>query len=108
MIKTQALKRGLSLKTNMTKTSEKIDEMLKELTKIKIEKGEPSSVNVLHKTEEITINTCSSNSEIYFDQEINELEKSFVKLQRFTNKKTNSNKIYKKLVPQTYTSRYAI
>ena len=49
LIKTKELKPGLSLKTNKTKTNEKIDQMLKELTKIKTEKGEPSSINVLHK-----------------------------------------------------------
>ena len=63
--------------------------MLKELKKIKTEKGELSSINVLHKNEEVTINTCSSNSETSFDQEINELEKAFGKLQRLTNKKQN-------------------
>ena len=34
LVKTQELKPGLSLKTSKTKTSEKIDQMLKELTKI--------------------------------------------------------------------------
>ena len=62
--------------------------MLKELKTIKTEKGEPSSVNVLHKNEETT-NTCSSNSEATSDEEINKLEKSFGKLQRITNKKPN-------------------
>ena len=38
LIKTQELKPGLSLKTSKTKTSEKIDQMLKELTKIKRKK----------------------------------------------------------------------
>jgi hypothetical protein len=99
LIKTQELKPGLSLKTNKTKTNEKINQMLKELTKIKTEKGEPSSVNVLHKNEEVTITTCSSNSETSSDQEINELEKSFGKLQRITNKKTVPNQFHKKLVP---------
>ncbi len=63
--------------------------MLKELKKIKIEKGELSFVNVIHINEEVTINTCSSNSKTSFDQEINELEKAFGKLQRLTNKKQN-------------------
>jgi hypothetical protein len=89
IIKTQELKPSLSLKTNKTKTSEKIDQMLKELKKIKIEKGELSFVNVIHINEEVTINTCSSNSKTSFDQEINELEKAFGKLQRLTNKKQN-------------------
>ena len=55
LIKTQELKPGLSLKTTKTKTNEKIDQMLKELTKIKTKKGEPSTVNFLHKNEEVTI-----------------------------------------------------
>ena len=59
--------------------------MLKELTKIKTEKGELSSVHVLHKKEE-TDNTCSSNLETTSDEEIDKLEKSFDKLQRITNK----------------------
>ena len=53
--------------------------MLKELTKIKTKKGEPSSVNVLHKNEE-TANTCSLTSETTSYEEINKLEKSFGKL----------------------------
>ena len=87
LIKTQELKPGLSLKTSKTKTSEKINQMLKELTKIKTEKGEPSSINVLHKNEKVIIKTCSSNSETSSDEEINKLEKSFDNLQRITNKK---------------------
>ena len=38
LIKTQELKPSLSLKTTKTKTNEKIDQMLKELTKIKTKK----------------------------------------------------------------------
>ena len=87
MIKTQELKPGLSLKTSKTKTSEKIDKMLKKLTKIKIEKGETSTVNVLHKNDKLTVETYSSNSETTSDEEIDKLEKAFGKLQRITNKK---------------------
>ena len=100
LIKTQELKPGLSLKTNKTKTNEKIDQMLKELTKIKIEKGEPSSVNVLHKNEELTVNICSSNSKTTSDKEINKLEKSFGKLQRITNKKSNPTSFTKNWYPR--------
>ena len=69
--------------------------MLKELTKIKTEKGEPSSINVLHKNEKVIIKTCSSNSETSSDEEINKLEKSFDNLQRITNKKTNPTSVIK-------------
>jgi hypothetical protein len=50
--------------------------MLKELTKIK---GKPLSVNVLHKNNEVTVKTCSSNSETTSDEEIDKLEKAFGK-----------------------------
>ena len=50
--------------------------MLKELTKIK---GKPLSVNVLHKNNEVTVETCSSNSETTSDEEIDKLEKAFGK-----------------------------
>ena len=89
LIKTQELKLGLSLKTSKTKTSEKVDQMLKELTKIKTEKGASSTVNVLYKNDEITVKTCSSSSETTSDEEIHKLEKAFGKLQRLTNKKQN-------------------
>jgi hypothetical protein len=89
LIKTQELKPGLSLKTNKTKTSEKIDQMLKEIKNIKTKKGEPSSINALHNNEEVTVNTCFSNSKTTSDEEINKLKKSFGKLQKITNKKPN-------------------
>ena len=54
--------------------------MLKELTRVKIEKGESSIVNVLHKNDDVTIETCSSSSETTFDEEIDKLEKAFGKL----------------------------
>ena len=95
LIKTQELKPGLSLKTNKTKTNEKINQMLKELKIIKTEKGEPSSVNVFHKNEEVTIKTCSSNSKTTSNEEINKLEESFGKLQRITNKKPNQTSFTK-------------
>ena len=101
LIKTQELKPSLSLKTNKTKTNEKIDQMLKELTKIKTKKGEPSLVNVLHKNEEVIVNTCSSsNSETTSVEEINKLEKSFGKLQRITNKKSNPTSFTKNWYPR--------
>ena len=101
LIKTKELKPGLSLKTNKTKTNEKIDQMLKELTKIKTEKGEPLSINVLHKNEEVTVNTCSSsNSETTSDEEINKFEKSFGRLQRITNKKPNPTSFTKNWYPR--------
>jgi hypothetical protein len=53
LIKTQELKTGLSLKTSQTKTREKIDQMLKELNKVK---GEPSTINVINKNGEVYIN----------------------------------------------------
>jgi hypothetical protein len=100
LIKTQELKPGLSLKTSKTKTSEKIDQMLKELTKIKTEKGESSTVNVLHKNDEVTVETCSSNSETTSDEEIDKLEKAFGKLQRITNKKPNPTSFTKNWYPR--------
>ena len=72
LIKTQDLKPDLSLKTNQTKTREKIDQMLKELNKVK---GEPSTVNVINK-DIVNVETCSSTSEATSDEEINKLEKS--------------------------------
>ena len=50
MIKTQELKTGLSFKTSQTKTRKKIDQMLKELNKVK---GEPSTINVINKNDEV-------------------------------------------------------
>ena len=100
LIKTQELKPGLSLKTNKTKTSEKIDQMLKEIKNIKTKKGEPSSINVLHKNEEVTVNTCFSNSETTSDEEINKLKKSFGKLQKITNKKPNPTSFTKNSYPR--------
>ena len=67
LIKTQELKPNLSLNTSKTKTNEKIEQMLKELNKVKIEKGESSKINVLHKNDEVTVETCSSRSEIASD-----------------------------------------
>ena len=58
--------------------------MLKELNKVK---GEPSTINVINKNDEVTVETCSSNSETTSDEEIDKLEKAFGKLQRITNKK---------------------
>jgi hypothetical protein len=89
LIKTQELKPNLNLKTSKTKTNEKIEQMLKELNKVKTEKGESSKINVLHKNDEVTIETCSSSSETTSDEEIDKLEKAFSKLQRITNKKPN-------------------
>jgi hypothetical protein len=54
--------------------------MLKELTRFKTEKGESSIVNVLHKNDDVTIETCSSSSETTSDEEIDKLEKAFGKL----------------------------
>ena len=88
LVKTQELKTGLSLKTSQTKTRGKIDQMLKELNKVKKE-GETSNINALHKNDEVTVETCSSYSETTSDEKIDKLEKAFSKLQRITNKKPN-------------------
>jgi hypothetical protein len=77
LIKTQELKTGLSLKTSQTKTREKIDQMLKELNKVK---GEPSTISVINKNDEVNVETCSSNSETTSKEEIDKLEKAFGKL----------------------------
>jgi hypothetical protein len=87
LIKTQELKPNLSLKTSQTKTREKIDQMLKDLNKVKDEPS-TSKLNVINK-DIVTIETCSSNSEATSDEEINKLEKAFGKLQRIYNKKPN-------------------
>ena len=97
LIKTQELKPGLSLKTSKTKTSEKIDQMLKELNKVK---GEPSTINVINKNDEVTVETCSSNSETTSDEEIDKLEKAFGKHQRITNKKPNPTTFTKNWYPR--------
>ncbi len=62
MIKTQEFKPGLSLKPSKTKTSEKIDQMLKELTQVKIERGETSTINALNKNDEVTIEAKRESS----------------------------------------------
>jgi hypothetical protein len=62
---------------------------------------EPSSVNVLHKNEEVTIKTCSSNSKTTSNEEINKLEESFGKLQRITNKKPNLTSFTKNWYPKS-------
>jgi hypothetical protein len=95
--KNSRIKNGLSLKTSQTKTREKIDQMLKELNKVK---GEPSTINVINKNDEVTIETCSSNSETTFDEEIDKLEKAFGKLQRITNKKPNPTTFTKNWYPR--------
>jgi hypothetical protein len=77
LIKAQELKTDLSLKTSQTKTREKIDQMLKELNKVK---GEPSTINVINKNDDINVETCSSNSETTSEEEIDKLEKVFGKL----------------------------
>ena len=100
LIKTQELKPSLSLKTSKTKTSEKIEQMLKELNKVKTEKEESSKINVLHKNDEVTVETCSSRSEIASDEEIDKLEKVFGKLQRITNKKPNPTSFTKNRYPK--------
>ena len=86
LIKAQELKTDLSLKTSQTKTREKIDQMLKELNKVK---GESSTINVINKNDDVNVETCSSNSETTSEEEIDKLEKAFGKLQRITNKKPN-------------------
>ena len=48
--------------------------MLKELNKVK---GEPSTINVINKNDEVTVETCSSNSETTSNEEIDKLEKAF-------------------------------
>ena len=75
--KTQELKTSLSLKTSQTKTREKIDQMLKELNKVK---GEPSTINVINKNDEVNVETCSSNSATTSDEEIEKIEEAFGKL----------------------------
>ena len=100
LIKTQELKPSLSLKTSKTKTSEKIEQMLKELNKVKTEKEESSKINVLHKNDEVTVETCSSSSETTSDEEIDKLEKAFGKLQRITNKKPNPTSFTKNWYPR--------
>ena len=100
LIKTQELKPNLNLKTSKTKTNEKIEQMLKELNKVKTEKGESSKINVLHKNDEVTVETCSSRSEIASDEEIDKLEKVFGKLQRITNKKPNPTSFTKNWYPK--------
>ena len=86
LIKSQELKPSFSLKTSQTKTRERIDQMLKELNKVK---GEPSTINVINKNDEVNVETCSSDSETTSDEKIDKLEKAFGKLQRITNKKPN-------------------
>ena len=66
LIKTQELKPGISLKT-----SKKINQMLKELTKIKTEKGESTNINFLHKKDKVNVETCCSNSETMMKRLIN-------------------------------------
>ena len=97
MIKTQEIKPSLSLKTSQTKTREKIDQMLKELNKVK---GEPSTINVINKNDEVTIETCSSHSKTTFDEEIDKIEKAFGKLQRITNKQPNPTTFTKDWYPK--------
>jgi hypothetical protein len=70
--------------------------MLKELNKVK---GEPSTINVINKNE-VTVETCSSNSETTSDEEIDKLEKAFGKLQRITNKKPNPTTFTKNWYPR--------
>ena len=90
LIKTPEVKQGLSLKITSTKTQEKIDQMLKELAKIKPEQGKPSNrINVIQKGKGIKFETSSSDSETSFDDEINRLEEAFGKFQRITSKRTN-------------------
>jgi ribosome-associated translation inhibitor RaiA len=100
LIKTQELKPNLSLKTSKTKTNEKIEQMLKELDKVKTEKGESSKINVLHKNDEVTVETCSSSLETASDEKIDKLEKAFGKLQRITNKKLNPTNFTKNWYPR--------
>jgi hypothetical protein len=97
LIKTQEIKPNLSLKTSQTKTREKIDQMLKELNKVK---GEPSTINVINKNDEVNNETCSSNSETTSNEEIDKLEKAFGKLQRITNKKPNPTTFTKNWYPR--------
>ena len=54
LIKSQELKPSFSLKTSQTKTRERIDQMLKELNKVK---GEPSTINVINKNDEVNVET---------------------------------------------------
>jgi hypothetical protein len=56
--------------------------MLKKLNKVK---GEPSTINVINKNDEVNIETCSSNLETTSEEEIDNLEKAFGKLQRIYN-----------------------
>ena len=58
--------------------------MLRDLTKIKTEEGETANINVIHKNNELTNETCSSKTTS--DEEIDKLEEAFGKLQRITNK----------------------
>jgi hypothetical protein len=100
LVKTQEIKPNLSLKTSQTKIREKIDQMLKELNKVKKETGESSNINVIHKNDEVNVETCSSNSERTSDEEIDKLEKAFGKLQRITNKKPNPTTFTKNWYPR--------
>ena len=52
--------------------------MLKELTRVNTEKGESSTVNVLHKNDDVTIETCSSSSETTSDEEIDNSKRLLV------------------------------
>jgi hypothetical protein len=97
LIKTQELKTGLSFKTSQTKTRKKIDQMLKELNKVK---GEPSTINVINKNDEVNMETCYSNLETTSEEEIDNLEKAFGKLQRITNKKPNPTTFTKNWYPR--------
>jgi hypothetical protein len=45
--------------------------MLKELTKIKTEKGESTNINFLHKKDKVNVETCSLNSETMMKRLIN-------------------------------------
>jgi hypothetical protein len=71
--------------------------MLKELNKVK---GEPSTINVINKNDEVTVETCSSNSKTTSDEEIDKLEKAFGKLQRITNKTPNPTTFTKNWYPR--------
>jgi hypothetical protein len=98
LIKIQELKPDLSLKTSQTKTREKIDQMLKELNKVKDEPS-TSKLNVINK-DIVTVETCSSNSEATSDEEINKLEQAFGKIQRIHSKKPNPTTFTKNWYPR--------
>ena len=73
LIKLHEIRQGLGLKSNKTKTSEKIEQILQELAKVKPKEGETSkTINVLEKNNKIK--TSSFESETSYDEEINKLE----------------------------------